>query len=155
MIKKWQRATLMICILYLMYCNYDHIYPLTFFLHLTPDLFCHGTAFILCSLRAHLYRLAVFFSLPSANMALLSVSFWPILDCFVSGYGWRCGDTESIEADRVGAVVFKSGVWRFLQDTGTLVTSFTFLVLCTLSALCTLISPLMVIPSFMLITFSF
>ena len=50
------------------------IYPITFFLHISPSLVCHGTAFILYSLCAHLYHLAVFFSLPSANMALLSFS---------------------------------------------------------------------------------
>ena len=67
---------LIVCILYLIYCNYYHIYPITFFLHIFPSLFCHGTAFISYSLLAHLYYLAVFFSLPSANMALLSFSLF-------------------------------------------------------------------------------
>ena len=70
-----------VCILYLIYCNYYDMYPVTFFLHISPSLFCHGTAFILYSLRAHLYHLAVFFSLPSANMALLSFSFCFHLSC--------------------------------------------------------------------------
>ena len=47
---------------------------MTFFLHISPSLFCHGTAFISYNLRAHLYHLTVF-SLSSANMALLSFSF--------------------------------------------------------------------------------
>ena len=64
-----------VSILYLIYCNYYHIYPITFFLHKSPSLFCHGTAFISYSLHAHLYHLAVFFSLLSANMVLLSFSF--------------------------------------------------------------------------------
>ena len=43
-----------VCILYLIYCNYYHIYPMTFFLHISPSLFCHGTAFISYNLRAPL-----------------------------------------------------------------------------------------------------
>ena len=75
----WNVLVIIVCILYLIYCNYYHIYPITFFLHISPSLFCHGTAFISYSLRAHLYHLTVFFSLPSANMALLSFSFPPSL----------------------------------------------------------------------------
>ena len=73
---------LIVCILYLIYCNYYQIYPIAFFLHISPSLFCHGTAFISYSLRAHLYHLAVFFSLPSANMALLSFSLFLQIDSF-------------------------------------------------------------------------
>ena len=64
-----------VCILYLIYCNYYHIYPITFFLHISPSLFCHDTTFISYSLHVHLYHLTVFFSFPSASMALLSFSF--------------------------------------------------------------------------------
>ena len=71
-----------VCILYLIYCNYYHIYPMTFFLHISPSLFFHGTAFISYNLRAHLYHPTVFFSLPSANMVLLSFSWLsPFLAC--------------------------------------------------------------------------
>ena len=52
---------------------------MTFFPHISPSLFCHGTAFISYNLRAHLYHPTVFFSLPSANMVLLSFSCFSCL----------------------------------------------------------------------------